>query len=110
LKGAAWSTDDQSGFITNQKKLNWQFQWAGTQLINLRLLVHQDFLDTPQEQLRTILIPPDPPPLFNARPEPYTIDETDWRVVSDGSIRETQDDKLRVTQPSQTEAEEENSG
>lgn len=110
LRDAAWSTDDRSGFILNHRDMRWQYQWAGPQLINLQLLVAPDMYDKPQEQLRTIVIPPDPNPLFNARPEPYTIDETDWRTTSDGSIRDTQDGKLRVTQPSQTEAEEENTG
>jgi hypothetical protein len=29
----------------------------------------------PQEQLRAIKLPPDPDPIINARPEPYTVDE-----------------------------------
>ena len=99
----SWGTDDQSGFVTNLHKMRWQMQWAGNQLINLRYLVHPDFLDEPQEQLRTLIIPVDPPPLFNTRPEPYEIDETNWRTTQDGDmfdptgIRETQDDELRVT-------------
>jgi len=75
------------------------------QLVRTGFLVHTDFLDIPNEQFRTLIIPPDPDPLFNARPEPYTIDETDWRVTQDGSIRETQDGALRVVQSSETEAE-----
>lgn len=75
------------------------------QLINLRFLVCEYCVDVPQQQLRTLILPSDPPGLLNARVEPYTIDETDWRTVQDGSIRETQDGSLRVTQPSQTEAE-----
>jgi len=87
--------------------MSWQYQWAGNQLINLGSLVCEHCVDVPQEQLRTIILPPDPSPLFNARPEPYTIDETDWRVTQDSDIRETQDGDLRVTQPSQYEAESE---
>ena len=75
------------------------------QLVRTGFLVHTDFLDIPNEQFRTLIIPPDPDPLFNARPEPYTIDETDWRVTQDSSIRETQDGALRVVQSSETEAE-----
>lgn len=105
MRGLAWSTSDRNGFITNHKNMRWQYQWAGPQLINTRILVDENELDIPQQQLRSIMIPPDPDPLFNARPEPYTIDETDWRVTQDGDIRETQDGDLRVTQPSQYEAE-----
>lgn len=52
-----------------------QKQWAGTQLVDLRILVYPDELDTPQRQLGTIFIPPDPLPIKNARPENYSIDE-----------------------------------
>ena len=44
-------------------------------MINTRFLVGAPFLDIPQEQLRTIKIPPDPDPVFNARPEPYSMEE-----------------------------------
>lgn len=107
LKGQAWSTDDRAGFIVNQHKLHWEMQWSGQQLIRTGFLVAEPFLDTPAPFLQTLILPPDPDPLFNTRPEPYTIDETDWRVTQDGEIRETQDGALRVTQPSQTEAESE---
>lgn len=67
----------------------WQFDYAGTNLINKRILVHVDELDEPQHQLRTIIIPPDPDPLYNARPEPYSIDETPvtTRITQGGSVR-----------------------
>ena len=104
---SAWSTDDRSGMIINHNKLAFQWDWAGSQLINKRILVGPDNMDKPQEQLRTIILPPDPDPLFNARPENYVIDETDWRVTQDDEIRVTQDDELRVTQPSQYEATDE---
>ena len=71
----AFATCDDCGFIFNHYKLSWQFDWAGTQLINKRFLKCPRCLDVPQEQFRTIIIPPDPPPIYNARPEPYAIDE-----------------------------------
>ncbi len=107
---SAWATDDRSGFIVNHRKLHWEVQWSGLQLIRTGFLVSEPYLDTPAPFLQTLILPPDPAPLFNARPEPYVIDETDWRVTQDGDIRETQDGELRVTQPSQYEAEEENPG
>ncbi len=61
--------------ISNQENLKWQFEWAGTQLINKRILVSDDELDIPQRQLGTIILPADPPSIINARPEPYFIDE-----------------------------------
>ena len=71
----AWGTDDRSGFLGNQENLQWQYDWAGTSLINKRILVYPDMLDKPQRQLGTIILPPDPLPIQNARPEPYAIDE-----------------------------------
>ena len=69
----AWATDDRTGFIGNHKDLKWQYDWRGNQLTNLRILTFDP--DEPQRQLGTLLIPPDPPPLYNARPEAYFIDE-----------------------------------
>jgi hypothetical protein len=71
----AWGTCDQSGFVCNQKDLKWQMEWAGTQLINLRFLVAPDMYDQPNRQLGTIILPPDPVAITNARPEQYYVDE-----------------------------------
>ena len=100
----AWATDDRSGMITNLHKMRWEVQWSGQQLIKTGFLVGADNYDIPQEQLRTLIIPADPPPLMNARVEPYVIDETDYRTTQDDEFRITQDDANRVTQPSQYEA------
>ena len=70
--------------------MQWQFQWAGNKLVNTRVLVAPDMLDTPQRQLGTIFLPPDPTPVMNARPEQYNIDE--WPV----STRYTTDGRIRV--------------
>ncbi len=80
----AWGTDDRTGFIGNLNDFRWQYQWAGSELINLRVLVHPDYLDIPQEQLRSIVIPPDPDPLYNARVEIYAIDEEDFFTTNSG--------------------------
>ena len=96
----AWASCDRCGFNYNLCNLHWQTQFSGPSLINLRLLVCDTCLDTPAIFLRTPVLPPDPPPIMNARPEPYSIDETDYRVVTDGSIRETEDplDEPRITE------------
>ena len=71
----AWSTSDRSGFVGNHENQQFQWDWRGTGLVNLRILVNADELDVPQRQLGAIILPPDPPPVMNARPEPYAIDE-----------------------------------
>lgn len=55
--------------------MQWQYEWRGNSIQNTRVLVHEDELDIPQRQLGTLVIPPDPIPIMNARPENYTIDE-----------------------------------
>lgn len=112
----AWATDDRSGFLTNQYKMSFQQIWSGNQLVRTNILVHPDNLDIPQEQLRTLIIPIDPEPVFNARPENYVVDETDWLTTGvrednpGNDILVTQDGELLVTQPSATEAETESTG
>ena len=62
---------DRCGALYNLNALQWQYEWAGTKLQNFRLLVCKSCLDVPQEQLRTIVLPPDPVPVMNPRPEAY---------------------------------------
>lgn len=71
----AWATCDRCGFNYNLGALNWQYDWRGASLQNLHLLVCDTCLDKPSPWFRSIVLPPDPPPLINARPEPYLIDE-----------------------------------
>lgn len=43
------------------------------QLQNLRILVCDECLDVPAIQLKTIILPPDPLPVLNPRPEAYDL-------------------------------------
>lgn len=103
---------DRCGFRYNHSSLHWQFDWAGAALVNKRLLVCNTCYDTPQEQLRAIVVPADPVPIINPRVEPFVQDETSTRYTSGqntvdpvtnipvigGDVRITQDGKDRVTQ------------
>lgn len=71
-KPSALGVCDRCSFVYNLSRLNWQYQWEGVKLQNLRLLVCDTCLDRPQPQLKTIIIPPDPLPVFNPRPENYS--------------------------------------
>ena len=85
-----WATSDRNGAVGNLVNMRWQHEWAGSKLINRKILVHEDELDIPQRQLGApALLGPDPPPLFNARPEQYSIDEypVSTRTTMDGRIR-----------------------
>lgn len=86
----AWATSDRNGMIGNLADMVMQHDWAGNRIINKKILVHKDELDEPQRQLGTLKLPADPPPLINARPEQYNIDE--WPV----STRYTMNGKVRI--------------
>src|SRR5581483_4737148 len=59
---------DRCGRMDNLRNLSWQY---GPRLKNLRILCCASCLDRPQESGRTIVLPPDPVPVMNARPENY---------------------------------------
>ena len=68
---------DRCGRWFNLRSLTFQFEWSGTHLYNTGVLVctQGGCLDVPQEQFRTIILPPDPPPLLNARVPNFAYEE-----------------------------------
>lgn len=78
----AFAVCDRCGRWYNWTDLSWQVDWRGPTLQNLRILVCKPCYDQPQEQLRAIVLPADPTPIINARPENFAADSTDYRVVS----------------------------
>ncbi len=75
-KPAAQAVCDRCGIWTLHNRLAFQYQWAGSALQNLRLLVCNRCLDTPQEQLRALVLSADPIPINNPRTEPFVQDST----------------------------------
>ena len=110
---AAFYVCDRCGSWGNLENGRWQMDWRGAVLQNLRLLVCDRCYDTPQEQLRAIVLPPDPEPKMNARVEQFSQDESDYRAVSkppridpntglpipQNDLRITMDSQNRVTEP-----------
>lgn len=108
----AFSCCDRCGIWYNHCNLQWQYDWAGASLINKQLLVCRGCLDTPQEQLRAIILPADPVPIWQPRTENFVVAESNTRATSGQDtvdartgipvpgdvLRITQDDKFRVTQ------------
>ena len=72
----AFAQCDRCGFWYNRGALVFQTQWAGQHLYQTGDLVCRNrCFDIPNEQLRTIILPPDPPPIINARPPNLTYEE-----------------------------------
>lgn len=83
----AWGSSDRNGMVNNLQNLRWQWDYRGTGLQNLRFLVSADEYDKPQRQLGTLILPPDPVAVANARPEGYPIDEIWPRLTQGGQPR-----------------------
>lgn len=73
---------DRCGKLYNLRALFWQMGWRGTAVQNLHIRVCTTCNDIPNEQLRTLILPPDPPPVFDARTEPYEIDEKNFLTLA----------------------------
>lgn len=103
---------DRCGFRYQRVDLQWQYDWRGASLQNIRLLVCNTCLDTPQEQLRAIVVPADPVPIDQPRVQDFviassmnrqtsgqnTINQRTGIPVPGGPTRTTQSDQTRVTQ------------
>lgn len=75
---------DRCGGRFNHVDLRAQTQWQGSALVARNLLVCHRCFDVPNEQLRTITIPPDPVPIRNPRPENFVNAETDFLSTDSG--------------------------
>ena len=73
---------DRCGRVFNHVDLRWQNEWRGATLQNIRILVCQDCLDIPQENIRSIVLPADPTPIINARVQDFDLAESDYRSLS----------------------------
>lgn len=77
----------RSGFITNLRRLSYQYEWRGLSLVNIYIQTFGEYYDTPQRQLGSIILPPDPPSLLKAWPETYAADESWPRLLQNGAPR-----------------------
>ena len=111
-KPSAFAVCMRCGIWYNRVNLNFQYDWRGTSLQNLYILVCDLCTDVPQEQLRAIQLPADPTPIYYPSVEDFVADETNYRITVPGCVdpisgipkpsndfRVTQDCENRVTQP-----------
>jgi len=72
---------DRCGFHYQLQELNWQYEWTGPRLQNLRWYVCEPCLDKPQPNLKTFIYPPDPIPVLNPRVEQYALDDNPLSAI-----------------------------
>ena len=98
---------DRCGWVYSLSDLHWQYKWAGTELQNTRFRVCRTCMDVPNMQLRAIIIPPDPVPVHDPRPDLNAIMSSDsgtyyeaknFLATEDGKYLMTQDGKFLMTQ------------
>lgn len=72
---------DRCGFWYQLSTLNWQYEWTGPRLQNLRIFVCESCLDKPQINIKTFIYPADPVPVLNPRVEQYTLDDSPLSAI-----------------------------
>lgn len=80
---------DRCGFWFNLRDLQWQCEWGGTRIFNTRVLVctGNNCLDVVQEQLRSIVLPPDPYPVLNARVPDFAYEENTVMITQSADAK-----------------------
>lgn len=76
---------DRCGFRYNHVDLQWQYDWRGATMQNIRILVCNTCYDTPQEQLRAIVVPADPVPIIQPRTQDFVQAETNYQTITQPS-------------------------
>lgn len=80
----AWGCCDRCNFWYLRSELQWQFEWDAMQLYNKRLLVcTRTCLDVPFQHNRAIIVPPDPVPVMNPRPDLYQLQQDATTTLMD---------------------------
>lgn len=96
LAPQAFAVCDRCGKWINHVNLRTQVEWAGVRTVDTGFRVCDGCLDVPQEQLRSLILPPDPVPIRNPRVELALLSPDDVRATEAGDVRETEDDLIRI--------------
>lgn len=70
---SAWGRCDRCSFWYLLSELNYQMEWRGARLMNIRLRVCPKCTDRPYIFNRPLILPPDPVPKADPRPENFQI-------------------------------------
>lgn len=66
---------DVCGKLWNHSQLQFQYDWAGTELINLGYMACPDDYDKPFTPRKVIILPPDPLPIKDPRPPAWATQQ-----------------------------------
>ena len=94
----AFGICDRCGALWNHWTLTKEYQWAGTQLVDTGNLACPECFNPPSPFLKTIVLPPDPTPIRNARVEPYGDDEDNDISTETPQPIETENDLNLITE------------
>lgn len=94
-----WTSCDRCGRIYSANRMRFQYDYMGGNVPqNLGLLVcDTGCLDALNFQQKLLILPPDPPPFYNTRPEPYAVDETNWLTTQGEDIISDQSNDSIIT-------------
>ncbi len=84
-----WAVCDRCGLWYSHADLTWQYDFRGGSVPQARnlLVCRRTCLDDLNYNNMLLILPPDPPPQFNIRPEFFEVDEANWlRTESDDVI------------------------
>lgn len=88
--GSTWTTCDDCGHIDNMRNMQFQYDYMGGSVPQNTGWLRCPRCITPLTYQRSLIVlPPDPPMVYNTRPENYTVDETNWLTTVDDSIYDT---------------------
>lgn len=85
---SAFGQCERCSFWYNLRALSWQLEWAGQRIYSKQILVCDRCYDKPDEQLRTIILPPDPPPLPNSRVPDFAYEQQTVMILQFGSMKQ----------------------
>ena len=71
----AFGVCDRCGRLFNLNDLYYQYEWAGTALVNRHIRVCRQDLDKPFQFYRAIILPADPVPVYDPRPENFVAED-----------------------------------
>lgn len=72
---------DRCANLWHLRDLQFQYEWQGPNYQNTFLRVCPDCMDIPNPNLRTIVLPPDPEPVYNVRVPNFELMERNEYVI-----------------------------